>query len=43
MSRLRKYLAAMVISLGPLLNPQIAAAQEGPVGIGFAQAEEGTW
>jgi hypothetical protein len=33
-------LAFLIIALAPLTS---ALAQSGPVGIGFAQAEEGTW
>jgi len=33
----------LVSTFAALAWPQIASAQDGPVGIGFAQAEEGTW
>jgi hypothetical protein len=39
-----KHLALLLAILAPVLaTPTISIAQPGPVGIGFAQAEEGTW
>jgi hypothetical protein len=34
---------AVLAAVAAFTLPQTATAQDGPVGIGFAQAEEGTW
>ncbi len=36
-------LAAVLFAIAAFAAPQPSIAQSGPVGIGFAQAEEGTW
>jgi hypothetical protein len=36
-------LIATFIAVAAFATPEAATAQSGPVGIGFAQAEEGTW
>ena len=38
-----RLIASLALLLAALAIPHTAAAQDGPVGIGFAQAEEGTW
>jgi len=43
MVRLFRVIAALALLLSAFVFPQTAAAQDGPAGIGFAQAEEGTW